>query len=256
MYDSSKIFERNYVNGSESDWFTLYGNIVGGLLGGLFTYFALEMTFKKEHNDNAPKIDISNQKIDFFESKDIFYRNEVPIELINIGGTIAKNIECKLTISNFDEVIEWWKVNKYKKEQKHNIEINFLDHQQGESCQLIVKSSSGKNYSLGGLHKETFSFLGSSVPIMINHESKIYFSFDNTISNWLHFMAEHLDYAKSEKEKIFSFDLEVNYEAEGYKKIQDKFHLQLSLTGIHATIGVQDHDSHLKYQYLLKVNKS
>ncbi|QEL85886.1 hypothetical protein DN409_16475 [Bacillus mycoides] len=31
-----------------SDWFTFYGNIFVGLIGGFFTYWALALTFKRE----------------------------------------------------------------------------------------------------------------------------------------------------------------------------------------------------------------
>ncbi|WP_180236243.1 hypothetical protein [Bacillus wiedmannii] len=31
-----------------SDWFTFYGNIFVGLIGGFFTYWAFTLTFKRE----------------------------------------------------------------------------------------------------------------------------------------------------------------------------------------------------------------
>lgn len=42
------MWDSGLAKGESSDWFTFYGNIVGGLIGGSFTYLALIKTLKRD----------------------------------------------------------------------------------------------------------------------------------------------------------------------------------------------------------------
>lgn len=258
------LIDSGYAKGEMSDWFTLYGNIFGGLIGGFFTYVALMLTFKKEDenkkNEMKPKIDIPHKSIEFIlsnDANDIISRSQIAIELNNIGGTLAKNIECKLTLSNYEEVLESLEKNKQKlqielKKESAMSVANIEDSDKDEGVYLIVKKDGPYKGSLGKCDIEYNEvFVGSCIPVVLNHEAKTMYILDNSVSNWINYIVRNRKYNGMEfnRNELFNFDLEVKYSSIEYGETIDYFKLEWNF------IGITLENSNIKFQYVLKSTK-
>ncbi|MFU7590090.1 hypothetical protein ACMX9J_14290 [Priestia sp. RMT2NF4] len=248
------MWESGWSRGETSDWFTLYGNIIGGLIGGFFTYLALLLTFKEQKetkkNEMRPRIDIPHQNFEFIDS-DILedYYAPIVIELNNIGGSIAKNIECKLSLPNFGEV-----VGAISKEQKR-LKINMIGLDaitpghtfQGRSVKILPNDESTVPY-IGDIEKECDpEFIGSCIPMILNYEAKTKYFLETNVSTFINYVMRKRNYRFGEfnKDEIFDLDLEIKYSSIEYGEFTDYFRLKWKFTGI--TMG----KTGIKFQYRL-----
>lgn len=258
------LWESGEARGETSDWFTLYGNIIGGLLGGFFTYLALLLTFKEQKEtkmeEMRPKIDIPHQTIEFIDSGDTFIFKRILIELNNIGGSIAKNIECSYSLPNYDDVLS------SLENAKNHLKIDFIRattfqagdtidifEQRKKSVHLIVRDNEGnQKLSLGSVYNKYDSeFLGTCIPLILNYEAKTQFSFEPNVSYWIDYIAQNRYYTagKFNENELFNFNLEVNYSSDEYGDFSDTFILEWEFIGIWAE------ESQTKFKYVLKSKK-
>jgi len=245
------MWDSGLSRGETSDWFTLYGNIIGGLIGGFFTYLALLLTLNDQKvnkkKEMRPRIDIPYQNIEFIDTNDSNMNFEkVVIELNNIGGSIAKNIECTLSIPNFEDTVN------ALKERKDNYGIHLKDKNNEGAHLLVNGKKDGKWTSLGGVYKSYNSeFIGSCIPLVLNHEAKAQYILENNVSNWVSFIVKNRSYSfgRYKKEELFDFDLEIKYSSYEFGDITDYFKLNWEF------IGIMVEDSKTKYQYILKCIK-
>jgi hypothetical protein len=252
--------------GETSDWFVFYGNIFGGLIGGFFTYLSLLLTFKKEKKDKfeekRPRIDIPHQNFEFTDSGEIKdYFTPIVIELNNIGGSVAKNIECKLSLPNFEEVLNALQISKDRlkidliKEStkdfdiiEHNIYTTGNDGIR--SAFIRLKDDKGDFItSLGQVHKEFNSvFVGSCIPMVLNHEAKTKYFLQSNVRNWINYIVRKRNYTNCNKSELFDLDLEVKYSSIEFGDFTDYFKLKWEIIGIKA-------EGSTKFQYVLKSTK-
>lgn len=182
------MWESGWSRGETGDWFTLYGNIFGGLIGGFFTYLALLLTFKEQNETKKkeirPRIDIPHQTIEFIDSGDQLNYKPIVIELNNIGGSLAKNIECSLSLPNYDEVLtalenakNHLKIDFLRATTAHIDDISDIEGKGKKSVHLIFRDDKGnQKTSLGSVYNKYESeFIGTCIPLVLNHEAKTQF---------------------------------------------------------------------------------
>lgn len=250
------MWDSGLSRGETSDWFTLYGNIFGGLIGGFFTYLALLLTLNDKKKEMKPKIDIPYQSIDFLDSE----FNQVVVELNNIGGSIAKNIECKLFLPNYEEVLEVLEKNKKDlgidlkiAQTAHIDDIEDMENKGVKSAHLFgIDKESRRDVSLGGVYKEYNSeFIGSCIPLNLNHEAKAQYILGGNISNWINYIVKNRSYLylKFNEKELFNFNLEVKYSSDEFGQISDFFKLEWKYIGMIVS------ETETKFQYVLKSTK-
>jgi len=240
------VWESGLSHGETSDWFGLYGNIFGGLIGGFFTYLALMLTIEDKKKEMRPKIDIPHQSIEFIDGDQFA---AVVIELNNIGGTIAKNIECSLTIDNYDAVISSLEKNK------DHLQINFIktktrllsdNSEYDHKVHLMIENDTRNLGSVYANFRERF--IGSCIPLTLNYEAKARYIFDSNLNNWINYIVRKREYTKRgfNKDELFDFILEVKYSSNEYGDFLDRFKLVWDFIGIYAD------ENGLKFQYVIK----
>lgn len=245
IFNYAFMWESGWARGETSDWFTLYGNIIGSLIGGFFTYLALLLTFKEQKENKQeemrPRIDIPYQNIDFIHNDDSY--EVIAIEINNIGGSIAKNIECKLTILNFENTLKVMELNK------SDLDFKVFHHDE-DSAVASVLDEEGKERVLGSVTKTNdVSFVGSCVPMILNHEAKANYLLELNISNWTNYLVRNWFKIKTEPNyAIFNFNLEIKYSSIEYGDFVDSFDVALDF--IRVVAGPK-----MIYQYVLKSRK-
>lgn len=251
------MWESGWSRGETSDWFTLYGNIIGGLIGGFFTYLALMLTFKDQNDrkvsEMKPRIDIPHQTIEFKTdiTDEVFYQS-VFIELNNIGGSIAKNIECTLSLPNYDQVLSELEKDKQRLGVKFvESQITNLSNNVTESRKhlMVLKD----NVNLGSLQKKyEAKFIGTCIPLVLNPEAKSHFRLEERLSQWICYIVQKRSYTPGlfNDKQLFNFVLEVKYSSEEYGDFKDTFNLEWTHNGIWA-----DENADIKISYVLKSAK-
>ena len=116
LFNFTFMWESGLSRGKSSDWFVLYGNIFGGLIGGGFTYLALMLTFKEQKKDSYPLLYLPKQNMDFIEDANPdkgldLALNQIHIDFYNVGSTIAQDIECTIKILDFENTLKKLKEN-------------------------------------------------------------------------------------------------------------------------------------------------
>jgi hypothetical protein len=206
------MWESGWSNGATSDWFTFYGNIFGGLIGGFFTYLALLLTLNNQNEtkkqEKRPRIDIPHQSIEFIETdSDLVDYKSILIEINNVGGSIAKNIEVTLTLNEYDETINALSKNKdkLKIELLHTNTVNIDDYQEKETkghkgVGLIVRNENGEMKTpLGTVYQEyRAEFIGSCIPLALNHQAKANYRLHTNVSNWINYIVVKRNYAHTQ----------------------------------------------------------
>ncbi|MGE7917173.1 hypothetical protein [Lysinibacillus xylanilyticus] len=249
------LWESGWSKGKTSDWFTLYGNIIGGLIGGFFTYLALLLTIndqkKSKQEEMRPRIDIPHQTIEFEDTGEEINDKQLAIELNNVGGSLAKNIECSLSLVNLNETVE------ELKKVKSSLKVNLLDvtdrriNKKGINMIVLDKDGNHKA-SLGNLYSEYVytEFIGNCMPLVLNHEAKSIYFLNIHISRWLNYIAQNRFYTEGwyNKNEIINFKLKVKYSSE-YGDFCDNFDFEWK------HIGIRNEDSKAKFNYVLKSKK-
>ncbi|PEB16989.1 hypothetical protein COO08_19475 [Bacillus toyonensis] len=245
------LYESGHAKGEMSDWFTFYGNIFGGLIGGFFTYVALILTFKKQEEDMQPQIDIPHQSFEFVDDDtytDLY--TPIIIELNNIGGSIAKNIECKLSLSNYEEVFE------YLKDKAEELEIEVKESNITIESEIVNQFDIDINKKgiyeghLATIRKEyRSSFLGTCLPLTLNHEAKAKYIIHKQVRNWANYIGRNIPFDYDIKDVLFEFELEVKYVTIKGEEISDLFKLKWEDAGI----GLEG--TKIRYQYILRSKK-
>ncbi|MGG0287202.1 hypothetical protein ABEY41_19185 [Peribacillus butanolivorans] len=262
------MWDSGLSRGETSDWFTLYGNIIGGLIGGFFTYLALLLTFKEQKNtkknEMRPKVDIPHQTIEFIKPNGNTINFEpIKIELNNIGGSIAKNIECILSLPNYDEVLIALEKNKtrlgiaFVKAQTYNSrEAITKDYEGTVETHLMVRNDDDKEsvnrMSLGYVkYKYDTEFIGSCIPLLINYEAKTHYILENNVSHWISYIIQKRSSIRYEmnKNELFNLNLEIKYHSDEYGEFCDTFNLEWEYIGLFSEL------SNLKSKYVLKSTK-
>lgn len=253
------LWDSGFSKGNTSDWFVLYGGIFGGLIGGYFTYIALLLTFnnetKKKQDQMRPRIDIPYQTFDFINDEN--FRNIISIELNNIGGSVAKNIECELTLQNYVEAINTLENGK----ENLNIELvptktKILSGENDiwdEKTFIKILDEDGKHVTgLGGIRK-VFKpkFIGTCIPMALNHEAKSNYILENNVGQWINYIVKKRKYTSFEmnENELFELGLKVKYSSIEYGDFTDYF----KLTWKHLAI-IADDNGEIRFQYLLKSN--
>lgn len=257
------MWESDWANGESSSWFTLYGNIFGGLTGGFFTYLALLLTFKEQKEnkkqDMRPRIDIPHQIVEFIDSADEKDFEQVAIELNNIGGSIAKNIECKLSITNYDEVITALERDRARlninilRARAHHIDDLATNEEGEEYIHLIILEEDGKQKSsLGSIHTNySPDLIGTCIPLILNYEAKSHYLLKYNVSRWISYIVQNRRYTgpSLNENELFNFNLEIKYSSEEYGDFTDTFQFEWKFQGILSE------DSQISYKYILECIK-
>lgn len=258
LFNYAFLWDSGLSRGQTSDWFVLYGGIFGGLIGGFFTYISLLLTFnnenKKKQDQMRPRIDIPYQNFEFIDDKN--FSKSLSIELNNIGGSVAKNIECELTLQNYDEVITTLKDGK----ERLNIELvaaktKLLSGEKeiwDERTFIKILDKDGKHVAgLGGIGKEfNPKFIGTCIPISLNHEAKLNYILEHNVGEWINYIVRKRKYTDSEinENELFELGLKVKYSSIEYGDFTDYF----KLTWKH--LGIIGENGEIRFQYLLQSN--
>jgi len=209
------MWDSGLSNGKTSDWFVFYGSIFGGLIGGFFTYLALLLTLNNERDEKVkemrPRIDIPFQSMKFSSEKD--NNDRIVIELNNIGGTLAKNLECKLSISNYDEI---------RTDFKNNTGSFIVGSKEEDIYFNLWETTEGGHRGdwIGTFCKEYDDvFIGSCVPLTLNYKAKSIYLLDYEVSEWVNRLG-------GLGEKIVTMNLEVKYSSLEFGDFTDNFKLE------------------------------
>lgn len=257
------MWESGFSKGETGDWFTLYGNIIGGLIGGFFTYLALLLTFKEQKEakkeEMRPRIDLPHQTIEFIDSGNQLKYKPIVISLNNIGGSLAKNIECKLSLPNYDEVLETLnearnhlQIDLLRAKTTHIENISDIEGKWEKSVDLIIRDEKGKQKtSLGRVYnKYEAQFIGSCMPLVLNHEAETQYILEPHVSYWIDYIAQNRNYTagRFNENELFNFHLEVKYSSDEYGDFSDTFNLEWKYIGMWM-------EADLKFKYVLKSTK-
>jgi biopolymer transport protein ExbD len=256
------MWESGWSRGGTSDWFVFYGNIFGSLIGGFFTFIALLLTLKNQDEskkqEKRPRLDIPHQSIEFIEPDDHSkYNKPILIEINNVGGSIAKNIEVTLILKEFDETISALHKSKddYKIDLIASKTVNIDDFKEIETkgsrgVGLIVRHEDGEMItSLGTVYPEySAEFIGSCFPMMLNHQAKALYGLNLNVSKWINYIVINRKYPQTlfNEKELFSLELKVKYSSDEYGDFTDYFKIDWNF------IGMWYEDSIFKFQYVLK----
>lgn len=261
------LWESGLSNGKTSDWFTLYGNIIGGLIGGFFTYLSLLLTFKEQKEtkieEMRPRIDILYQTIEFIDSDAQFTYNPIVFELNNLGGSIAKNIKCSLSLTNFGEVLK----DLEDRKTELDIEINRATNQKLEEhsisdestvkisrlANLCLLKNGEKQATLGNVYKEYRpQFIGNCVPLVLDYEAKAEYTLPANISLWTSYIVQNTEVHVDEvnENKLFKFLLKIKYSSDKFGDFEESFKLNWEF------VEAWSEEKTIKYKYILKSEKS
>jgi hypothetical protein len=93
------MWDSGLAKGETGDWFTFYGNIVGGLIGGAFTYFALIKTLKRDEDKERKQVQeeletkikecILNNKTYLNALQEVFIRIQISVASTELIHEIA-----------------------------------------------------------------------------------------------------------------------------------------------------------------------
>lgn len=231
------IWDSGFSNGKTSDWFVFYGGIFGGLIGGFFTYLALLLTLNNQRDQKVkemrPRIDIPFQSMTFSSKKDD--NDRIAIELNNIGGTLAKNLECKLSIMNYDEIRSGFKNNTGGFMVGSNEEDVYFN------LWKTVEGGLRGDY-VGHFCKEYDDvFIGSCVPLALDYKAKSTYLLNDDVSEWINRLG-------GLGEKIVTMNLEIKYSSLEFGDFTDNFKLEWNCISNNATLK----SDRLIYNFVLK----
>ncbi|EMX0192427.1 hypothetical protein AAFX88_003433 [Bacillus cereus] len=250
------LLDFGLAKGEMSDWFTFYGNIFGGLIGGFFTYGALLLTFRQKEKEMKPQMDIPHQIIEFIDDdNDTNPFTPIAIELNNIGGSIAKNIECKLSLSNYEEIFGFLRGNQedlgIELKKDHELDFENIPSNKRKKVTVRIKREGAYKGHLYVYKESMSSFLGSCVPLTLNHEAKAtYVIPSNTgIGHWINYIARNKKVYPAAKDVLFEFELEVKYSSPEGEDLYDRFKLKWELK------GKSFEDTETKHWYILRSEK-
>lgn len=248
------LWESGFAKGKTSDWFAFYGNIFGGLISGFFTYIALILSFQRDKKlkkeENSPKIDIPHQNFKFKDSEQLL--DPIIIKLYNTGGSIAKNVECRLTIDNFEEVIK--EIEKNKNELDVKIKTTQIyqtnSNLKEEYAALFGIDNQSNSIFLGGVtERYPPEFIGTCIPLLLNHNANLEFKLPINLSKWMYYIIKNKDYTNGICKELFKFNLEIRYSSDQYGDFSETFELEWNLNSIVT------YDSTFEYNLILESTK-
>ncbi|WKA59951.1 hypothetical protein QWY16_07545 [Planococcus shenhongbingii] len=265
------MWESGWSKGAESDWFTLYGNVFGGLTGGFFTYLAVLLTLRHDkqskEKETAPQLDILHKNISFKLNSIDHELNKIGIELTNIGGSLAKNIECTLFLPEIDKTIELLseivKINNYAVEndemvmhpdnygnilsfQKVGFGIEYNDRWRLEETDKNTKEYIDEKY----ISKEYYpKFIGHCMPLKFDSTAKVEYVMDVSITSWIQTILNNLGSVLDNKnDELFKFHLKVEYTTTESILITNLFELNWDF----VTIDIDESRSEATFKYILR----
>lgn len=224
------LWDSGLSKGSISDWFGFYGSIFGGLIGGFFTYGAVILTInnqkREKEKDLRPKIDIPHKNFYFSDSAPF---EPIVIELNNIGGSLAKNIECSLVLENYEEVISLTKENQEDLGLKiydfKTLKIDKVpDIESKRKVSAIIVKQKYPDRSLGGVYiNYEEEFIGNCVPMAINYEAKVNYELPIEVSNWINYIVRAKKTNENISNELFDLKLTVKYNSGKNDEYVDTF---------------------------------
>ncbi|MEA3318410.1 MAG: hypothetical protein U9Q88_00175 [Bacillota bacterium] len=131
------LWESGQARGDTSDWFTLYGGILSGLIGGLFTYLALMLTLRNDSKKEQEfkKVEEKRNIIQFTlksrvyydllntemrnitEIKDDAYNYDINVKAANIDFTWKSFSDCDFYLELTSEELKKYKESLMKMEK-------------------------------------------------------------------------------------------------------------------------------------------
>lgn len=135
------LWDSGLAHGNLEDWFTLYGSIFGGLIGGFFTYLALLYTLKhdKEKLESEKNVLIKDSVLVIHE-----YISKIGKQIIELGDYIHER--------EFDEMNEQYEKNydKFKEDDIFDCERIKIKNLDG-----YLNTLKHMNKNIGKLKEET-----------------------------------------------------------------------------------------------------
>lgn len=224
------MWESGLSRGGSSDWFTLYGNIFGGLTGGFFTYLAVLLTLnhnqKTREKETAPQLDILHKNVEFRENEIGNEPNKIGVEITNIGGSIAKNIECTLSIPNIESVINFMQDSdeKYKSQilevhkDVYKRKLWTIEERDENKNILIDYKYLLPNYSP--------KFIGHCIPNKLDTTAKVEYFMNSSITFWIQSILSSIEKAQMyETNELLKFHLTIKYGTAESKEMVSTFEL-------------------------------
>ncbi|WP_338470926.1 hypothetical protein R4Z10_19465 [Niallia sp. XMNu-256] len=200
------LWDSGYARGKTSDWFTLYGNIFGGLIGGFFTFIALMLTFRWE-GEKQKELDnkYQNRMVKNYVINNRYYFNKLEGELLKIRSVIDDEYQKELI--SVASSINFQK-SSYK---EHGY---YLDNSKIEikKYEFILKN-------IGNISSEYQLFLKNNLTEFANLQEY----YDDALNLYLmiNFLHDDIDYAlKSDYYKDLDFLYNfINHDDTGYSVI-------------------------------------
>lgn len=249
------MWDSGSARGETSDWFTLYGNIFGGLTGGFFTYLAVLLTLRHDkqskEKETAPQLDILHKNVELRENIVENESSNIIVEITNIGGSLAKNIECTLIIPELEDFVEL-----VKKENIDNIIIHKFPFSEstGSSWTLVENSAQTNNpFELEVIHsKYSSKFVGHCMPLKLDQNAKVEYIIDSSVIIWLQSLlgASQKAYLNKNNE-LLKLHLAIKYSTEESKEVEDTFELYWDF----VTIDYDEKIDGVLFKYILRSKK-
>ena len=233
ILNSTSFWTTIISNADISDWFTLTGGVLSGVIAGALTYFGVKLTInhneKKEDIKRKPRLEVLDHRLLLRGGHAWEERDEIVIPIQNFGGTIAKNIEATVSFTKFDKLTsDVHEVLKGKIEPPFQIiSREFTIGETGvRAAYLIFKNllhvGNGitEDVHYGTLNERYFRMTGNCVPINVNYSAKTEVVLPKDVHGWISFYTGH-DHNNYLEKGLFDLTLELKYfsiENEEYNK--------------------------------------
>lgn len=221
------------LNTDISDWFTLTGGVLSGVIAGALTFFGVKLTIghndKNENTKRKPRLEVLDHRLLLRNGLTWDERDEIVITIQNFGGTIAKNIEATVYFNDFDKLTgDVHEVLKGEIEPPFQIVSRAFTtgDTKVRAAYLIFKNllniGNGitEDVHYGTLNERYFRMTGNCVPINVNYSAKTEVVLPRDVHGWISFYTGH-NHNNYLEEGLFDFTLELKYfsiENEEYKK--------------------------------------
>jgi len=237
------LWDSKHMNGNTSDWFTLYGGILSGMIGGTLTFLGVKITLKhkdkRNEEEKKPKLDILDQHFLLNAGLSYDHRKNIEIKVQNLGGSIAKNIEAKLKFKDFDKLINEAE-NRANKGIKDNLYINsFIDpRNEVKRASLSVEldiDHKVQDFIFGNIGEVYFRLIGNCIPIELDFRSYAGFEVPSDVHGWITYFWGSTNWDKRGEffqEGVFDMILELKYHSIDNKEFIQKFNLSFKDQGL------------------------
>lgn len=247
VLNSTSFWKIIISNTDVSDWFTLTGGVLSGVIAGALTFFGVKLTInhneKKEILESLPKLEVLDHQLYLSASQNREQRGNIVFNIQNFGGTIAKNIESEIMFKDFEKLVNkavdaFPKISPKANSNSPKVDSRIFgvaNNYKGRAAYLIIANMNMDNIitdnHYGTINEKYHRLLGNCVPINLNYEAKAQLILPADIHGWLTYF---FGIAKFEvfEEGLFDMLLKLSYSSLNNEKYNKEFELKFEYSDL------------------------